>query len=122
MSKENLWSVMDLPKFEPWTTENWFDSKGILHSQDIFLTQIRLKQGTTGIFSKNLLQKAQSPEPYFLEFYSPAGSLMKAEVRGFSVPLEQNTKFDTVNLLVSLSQDQILILFPNNFGTEEFGY
>lgn len=122
MPKENIYSVVDSPRFEPWTTENWFDKEWILHSRELFQTQIKIKQGSINSFTKILQDFSQSHEPYYFEFYSPHGSSEKAEIRGFSVPENKEVDFDTLNILVSLTPNQILTLFPLPSSNDFSGY
>lgn len=120
MTKEAIHSVMDSPKFMPWTNENWFDDKGILHSRDLFITTIKIKKGNLKAFIDHLHQRSLACEPYSLEFYSPAGMKMTAEVRGL-LPSETGTDlFDHIDLLVALTSDQVLTLLPSSDREESF--
>jgi len=117
MSKENVHSVMDSPRFEPWTTEEWLDDKGKLQFRDLYMAPVRLKRGALTQFVDEFRQRAATGQSYFLEFYSPAGMLMNAEVRAIA-PQEGDEIFDIVDFLVALSPNQLLALFP---GPEDFG-
>lgn len=121
MSKENIYSLIDCPKFDPWTTEDWFDEKG-LHSRELFLAPVRLKRGSMVRFIHEFRQRAAANQPYYLEFFSPAGMTMTAEVRALIPPEEQKgTYYDVVNFLVALSPDQVLAFSPDDSGAD-FGY
>lgn len=112
--------MMDSPKFDPWTTEEWFDDEGKLHTRDLYLAQVRLKRGSMGPFIEKFRGVA-AQQPFYLEFYSPAGMTMTAEVRALTMPEEQKDAYDIINFLVALSPDQVLALFPCD-ETADFGY
>ncbi len=123
MPKENVYSLIDCPRFDPRTTEEWPDEQGIIRSRELFLTPIRLKKGIRDRFIAEFRQKAAANQPCFLEFFSPAGMTMTAEVRNLTRPEEQSgTYFDSVNFLVALSSDQVLAIFPYDDETDSFGY
>lgn len=112
---------MDSPRFDPYTVESFFTPEGQLVSRDLYRTSIRLKRGTLGPFVDHLRQVAADGQPYFLEFFSPAGLLMQAEIRDFRTPEEQPKKYDTLNVLVCLTPEQVLAFSPDD-GSADFGY
>lgn len=120
MGKEQVWSVMDAPRFDPWTTESFFD-EGQMHTRDLYRTEIRLKKGSIGEVIDQFRQMTASGTPVFLKFYSPAGVEMTAEVRAVIPPEEQPLEYDTINLLTPLTLEQVFAIFPSD-DVETFGY
>jgi len=121
MFKENIHSVVDSPKFDPWTVESFFTPKGELVSHDLHMTTIRLKRGTLGPFIEHFRQVTEGNQPYFLEFFSPAGLKMQAEIRNFRLPEEQPKEYDALDVLVYLTPEQVLAFSPDDGGAD-FGY
>ena len=122
MSKENTYSIVDLPQFTPLTQEFWFNSEGKQFSRPIFETQIKLKKGTLAKFIETLSIFSASHNPFFLKFYTPSGSLVEAEIRGYLSSPEQNGIYDLVNVLVALTKDQELVFFPVDIDPETESY
>ena len=120
-SKENIHSIMACPGLDPWATHDFFTPEGKLESRELNLTPIRLKKGTANQFIERFREVAAKDQPFFLEFYSPAGLLMQAEVRRIEFPKEQTKDYDMLNFLVYLTPDQVLAFSPIDTETE-FGY
>src|SRR3989344_117401 len=115
MSKENnVHSVIDSPRFDPWTVEAFFTPEGELVSRELYQTTIRLKRGSMGHFIEHFRQVTKGNQPYFLEFYSPAGLTMQAEIRDFKLPEEQPKEHDTLDVLVYLTPEQVLAFSPDD--------
>lgn len=113
---------MDTPNFDPWTIEYTLGPNGESTPHDLYRTTIKLKKGSTDFVEAYSRAKLKNEELY-LEFYSPSGLLMSAPIRRFS-PAEinhENTIFDTLNILVELSSNQVLAIFPFD-ETEAMGY
>ncbi len=122
MSKENIHSILDQPKFKPFTQEFWFNSKGEQLSRPIFETQIKLKKGTLASFLEILSFYSASRNPFFLEFYTPTGSLVETEIRGYRTSSEHSEIYDFLNILVALSPEQEQVFFPVDIDPETDSY
>lgn len=112
---------MSCPNFDPWTIEAFFTPEGELVSRDLYRTSIRLKRGTLGPFIEHFRQTTEANQPYYLEFFSPAGLSMQAEIRDFRTPEEQPKEYDTLDVLVYLTPEQVLAFSPDD-GEADFGY
>ncbi len=120
---ENIHSVMDSPEFLAKSSESWFDKQGNLLSRPLFETSIKLKKGTRMTFIDELKERAEAEEPSYLKFYLPTGLESTAEIRGYSIPVEYPSGYDLLDILVTLTQEQEWVLFPNpNDREETFGY
>jgi hypothetical protein len=122
MSRENTYSILDQPIFKPLTQEFWFNSNGDQFSRPIFETQIKLKKGTLISFIETISLCSASHDPFFLKLYTPTGSLVEVEIRGYLNSPEQNEIYDLVNVLVSLTKDQELVFFPIDIDPETESY
>lgn len=112
---------MDAPLFDPWSSEHYLDGSGEIQTRELYITHIKLKKGTVGSFIQTFPSRT-ADGPFFLEFYSPAGLKMTAEIRGLAPQAEQEeADCDTLSLLVHLTPDQVLALFPCD-ETTGFGY
>lgn len=112
---------MSCPNFDPWTTETFTTPEGKLVSRELYTAPIRLKRGTLGPFIEHFRQTAKAHQPYYLEFFSPAGLSMRAEIRDFRTPEEQPKEYDALNVLVYLTPEQVLAFSPDD-GAADFGY
>ena len=112
---------MSCPDFDPWTIEAFFTPEGELVSHDLYKTTIRLKRGTLGPFIEHFRKVTETNQPYLLEFFSPAGLSMQAEIRDYRTPEEQPKEYDTLDILVHLTPEQVLAFLPDDY-TPDFGY
>lgn len=120
-TKKECHLALNPPLVEPWTTESYFTNEGGLITRELFRTTIRLKRGSLGPFIEHFRQVAAAGEPFFLQFYSPAGYLIEAEVRQIELPDEQGTTYDIVHPLIALSAEDQALVFPTG-EIEMMGY
>ena len=122
MSTEFVHSIIESPRFIFQTTESWFDKEWNLQSKSLFRISICLKKGTGASFIEKIAEREIKQEPSFLEFYLSSGMQTKAEIRGYETPTGEDSTFDYLDLLVTLSPDQEQAISPNLIETDPFGY
>jgi len=121
MVTESRWTSLDHPPFDPWKVEYSLSPEGNMIAHDLYRTQLRFKKGGAIEFIEKLL--AATPEkPFFLSFYAPqTGMGMEARIHHYNFVDDPDPTFDHLEILVELTPDQVLALFPSD-ESFEFGY
>lgn len=121
MSPESRWQTLTNTPFDPWKVEHTLSSKGEVIAHDLYRTSLHFKKGGAIEFMQKL--RAATPEkPFFLSFYAPTtGMQMEAVIKGYNFTDDTDPKFDHLEVIVELTSDQVLALFPSD-EPFEFGY
>lgn len=121
MDPESRWTSYDHPPFDPWRVEHTLSPKGEAIAHDLYRTNLHFKKGGSIEFMQKI--RAATPEkPFFLSFYAPAtGMGMEAVIHSYNFVNDPDPKFDHLEVIVELTADQVLALFPSD-EPFEFGY
>jgi len=121
MNSESRWTSYDHLPFDPWRVEHTLSSKGEVIAHDLYRTNLRFKKGRAIEFMEKL-RAATSEKPFFLSFYAPdSGMQMEALIKNYNFIDDPDPKFDHLEVIIELTPDQVLALFPSD-ETFEFGY
>lgn len=121
MSPESRWTSYDQLPFDPWGVEHTLSAEGEVIVHDLYRTNLRFKKGGSIEFMQKL--RAATPEkPFLLSFCAPAtGMSMEAKIHKYNFVDDPDLKFDHLEVIVELTPDQVLVLFPSD-EPFEFGY
>lgn len=121
MSAESQWQTLTNTPLDPWKVEHTMSPKGEVIAHDLYRTSLRFKKGRSIEFMEKF--RAATPEkPFFLSFHVPeTGMGMEAVIHSYNFIDDPDPKFDHLEVIVELTPDQVLALFPSD-EPFEFGY
>lgn len=121
MSAESQWQTLTNTPLDPWKIEYTMSPRGEIIAHDLYRTNLRFKKGGAIEFMEKF-RTATPEKPFFLSFYAPAtGMQMEAVIKSHNFTDDIDPKFDHLEVIVELTSDQVLALFPSD-EPFEFGY
>lgn len=120
MLKENIFSVLDCPQFIN-AGQDFTIEQGHFVTHELYVARVRIKTGASVELIDRHQESLECRQPINLQFYSPHGLVMQAPI--FRVGKTYAAElYDEIDILVTLTQEQLWALNLDDASPSDFGY